>query len=145
VSYNNIRFREENLYFADAAFLTMFSLQMKNGDNSAALTSPNTIVLSQSAARKYFGAEDPVGKTINLNNRHFTQDLSVTAVFADLPANSHIKIDFLVSLPTLISASWQRKVKWLGQYRPLYVSFAGHPRPTLKLFKPNFRTLLKST
>jgi putative ABC transport system permease protein len=102
VSYQQQAFTEENLYFADPGFLRMFSLQMQPG-STATLSAPNEVIISQSAARKYFGQQEPLGKVIRLKSKLFEQDVTVKGVFADLPANSHLRIDFLVSVQTLAS------------------------------------------
>ncbi|MDQ4138912.1 MAG: ABC transporter permease, partial [Bacteroidota bacterium] len=102
VSYKENSFTENNLFFADAGFLAMFSLQMQPGSKGS-LAAPNEVILSQSTAHKYFGIENPIGKTIKLRSKLFQQNVTVTGVFADLPPNSHILIDFLVSFSTLVS------------------------------------------
>ncbi len=100
VSYQEHSFTEDNLYFVDPGFLAMFSLHLQPGSKPH-LTAPNEVMLSQSTARKYFGRENPLGKTIKLKSKLFIQNVTVTGVFADLPTNSHLPLDFLVSLPTL--------------------------------------------
>lgn len=102
VSYQNQAFTEDNLYFVDPGFLNMFSLQMQEG-SSATLSAPNEVIISRTAAQKYFGREQPIGKIIKLKSRLIEQDVTVKGVFADLPANSHLPIDFLVSVQTLAS------------------------------------------
>ena len=59
-------FREEGLLFVDPAFLSMFSFPLAQGDPEAALAAPHTMVLTASTARKYFGDEDPIGKTLEV-------------------------------------------------------------------------------
>ncbi|MDO1447199.1 ABC transporter permease [Rhodocytophaga aerolata] len=103
VSYQNQAFTEENLFFADADLLNIFTLQMQQGSNAPGLQAPNEILLSQSAAKKYFGKEQAVGKVLTLKTRLLEQDVTVKGVFADLPSNSHVPIDFLVSIQTLAS------------------------------------------
>jgi putative ABC transport system permease protein len=102
VSYQNRAFTEENLFFADPDFLNIFTLQMQEGSKTG-LQAPNEILISQSAAAKYFGKEQAVGKVLTLKSRLLEQDVTVKGVFADLPSNSHIPIDFLVSIETLAS------------------------------------------
>jgi putative ABC transport system permease protein len=97
VSYQQQTFTEENLYFVDPGFLSMFSLQMQEG-STATLAAPNEIIISQSAAKKYFGNEEALGKVIKLKSKLYEQDVTVKGVFADLPANSHLPVDFLVSV-----------------------------------------------
>ncbi|RDC65465.1 Macrolide export ATP-binding/permease protein MacB [Adhaeribacter pallidiroseus] len=102
VSYQNHSFTEPNLFFVDPGFLAIFSLPLQPGSKQT-LAAPNEVILSQSMARKYFGSEDPLGKIITLKSKLYSQNVTVTGVFADLPANSHLALDFLVSVPTLAS------------------------------------------
>ena len=103
VSFTNAKgdrvvFKPEKLYIADASFLTMFSFPFVSGDPSTALVEPKTTVISEKLAKKYFGKEDPMGKTLLLNR---DLPLKVTGVFKDVPENSHIKFDMLISFSTL--------------------------------------------
>lgn len=102
VSYQNQSFTEDNLFFVDPGFLAMFSLQLEPGSKRT-LAAPNEVMLSRTTARKYFGPENPLGKTITLKSKLYNQNVIVTGIFADLPSNSRIPVDFLVSLPTLVS------------------------------------------
>jgi putative ABC transport system permease protein len=85
-------FDEEKTYVADSSFLTMFSFPFTNGNPSKALANPNSVVISASTARKYFGVEDPLGKTLTLNAQ---TPFKVTGVFRDIPENSHLKFNML--------------------------------------------------
>jgi len=93
---------DENIVFADSAFFSMFSFPLLIGDAKTALAAPYSILLSESFAQKYFGnnwREDGVlGKVLRVDNRY---DLTVTAVFENIPANSHLKFDLLTSWSTL--------------------------------------------
>jgi putative ABC transport system permease protein len=95
---NTVIFSPEKLYIADASFLTMFSFPFVSGDPSKALVEANTTVISEKMAEKYFGKDDPMGKTLRLNQQ---LPLKVTGVFKDVPENSHIKFDMLISFSTL--------------------------------------------
>jgi putative ABC transport system permease protein len=97
ISYNNVAFNEEKIYVADPSFLTMFSFPFIKGDPSKALVQGSTVVISKTMAAKYFGKNDPMGKILNLNRDH---PLTVTGVFEDVPENSHLKFDMLVSFRT---------------------------------------------
>ena len=87
-------FDEDAFYFADSTFFQVFTHPLLQGDMRAALTRPNTVVLTTSTARRYFGEVDPVGRTILRNN---DQEFEVTGVMADVPAQSHYHFDFLAS------------------------------------------------
>lgn len=105
VRHGEKRFNETGIYFGDSTFFDVFSIPLLRGDIKTALTQPNNVVLSETAARKYFpqagsamGYEDPRGKTLSINNDGF--DLQVTGVMQDIPANTHFHCDFLISLST---------------------------------------------
>jgi putative ABC transport system permease protein len=67
----NIRYTERQGYFADAAFISMFDLQLKEGDAASALDGPGKMMISESTARKYFGNEDPLGKKLSVRLKIF--------------------------------------------------------------------------
>ncbi len=93
-----ISFREEKMQITDPAVFEVFDFKLLKGDKITALQGPNKTVISQRAAKKYFGEEDPMGKTIAWDgNRKF----EVTGIFEDIPDNSHIKFDFMFSYETL--------------------------------------------
>jgi len=95
---NTITFNQEKLYIADASFLTMFSFPFVAGNPAQALSEGKSIVISQTMAYKYFGKENPLGKMVYLNHQI---PLKVTGIFRDVPENSHIKFDMLVSFKTM--------------------------------------------
>jgi putative ABC transport system permease protein len=86
------------LSYVDSSFLKVFSFPLIKGDKETALSSPNSIVLSQSTAFKLFPDENAVGKSIRLNNNEL---LTVTGVIEDPPANSTIQYDGLISFSSL--------------------------------------------
>jgi putative ABC transport system permease protein len=90
-------FNEGKIFLADASFFNVFSFPLISGDKKSCLKDPNTIVISASTARKYFGTTSPIGKTVKMSG---TFPMKVTGVFADIPENSHIKFDMLVSWTT---------------------------------------------
>lgn len=93
-SYKDVFFKEEGVYFATPTFFKMFTIPLLQGADSTVLKGPFKVVLSETLARKYFGNENPVGKTIRNNGK---TDYEVTGVFQDLPANTHMKINALLS------------------------------------------------
>ncbi len=98
-------FNEENVFYTDASFFRVFSFPLLVGDTAHALTAPNTVVITASMAEKYFGSDwretNPVGKSIQSRSYLGNTDLLVTGVLADLPENTHLTFDFLVSHPTI--------------------------------------------
>ena len=95
VQYKDKKFNETLTAFADADLLRIFSFKFKSGNAETALEQPETVVISEKAAQKYFGNEDPIGKVLSLNNEY---EGTITGVFEDMPNNSHFKYDFLISL-----------------------------------------------
>ena len=93
VSYRQSAFYESNVWLADSSIFNVFTLPMASGNPKTALAEQYGVVLSQAMARKYFGGGNPVGQPLRLNNK---TTLHVTGVLRDLPATSHLKIDFLV-------------------------------------------------
>ncbi len=93
---NNIR--EEKILFADSSVFDVFTFPLVAGNSSTALTAPNTIVISESAARRHFANQNPVGQVLNLDNK---KNYTVTAVMKDMPENSHFSSDFFISMKSL--------------------------------------------
>lgn len=93
VAYGEKLFNETKLSIADQSFLEMFSFTFIKGDPSTALSDPFSIILTEEMAEKYFGKEEPLGKTINFDIKY---DFTVTGIIENIPKNSHIQFDFLV-------------------------------------------------
>jgi putative ABC transport system permease protein len=86
---------ESNVFFVEHNFFSFFSFKMLKGDLLSALDEPNSIILSEDSALKYFGNEDPLGKTMTLDNKI---DVTVTGIIENPPKNTRILYDFLVPL-----------------------------------------------
>ncbi|HTQ65358.1 MAG TPA: ABC transporter permease [Puia sp.] len=104
LSYGNKQFKEKKLAFADSSFLQFFSIPLIDGDPKTALTEQNTFIISKDFANKYFGDEEPVGKTMSYGRGV----LKVTGVFDKIPDNSHFHFDAFISMATmhLNSQTW---------------------------------------
>ncbi len=98
LKYQDRSFVEKKALFAEEGIFNIFSINFISGDRRTALSQPNTMVLSESMAKKYFGNDDPLGKTLVLFD---TIPLTVTGIIGDIPANTHIHFDFLISYLTL--------------------------------------------
>ncbi len=98
IKYKEKEFYEKNIYFADSAAPEIFTLKFTEGNTARALNEPFTIILSKSTALKYFGNEQAYGKTLLTGNGN---SFKVTGVFDDLPDNTHLKFDMLMSMNTL--------------------------------------------
>lgn len=97
VRYEDISIKEDNLFQAEQNLFTIFSYQLLSG--TAKLDQPNTAIVEEATAKKYFGDADPIGKRIRFGDR---EEYEITGVMRS-PENSHLKFTFLFSYPTLIT------------------------------------------
>ena len=97
IMHEEKRYYEKKVIWADAALLDMFSIPLVAGNPRTALTEPYSIVISEDMAFKYFGDEDPMGKVLRGDN---VWDFTVTGVMRNIPANSHLRPDMIMSLVT---------------------------------------------
>ena len=98
VSYGDKKFNEDRFFLADTAIFDIFSFEFVQGNPANALIDPQSIVITESTAKKYFGDADPLGKTLLIENKDIFQ---VTAVIKDLPSQSHFHLDFLALISIL--------------------------------------------
>lgn len=99
VQIGDQKFKPAHAYVTDPDIFNVFSFTLINGDAKTALREPHAVVLSQSLARKYFGDSDPVGREISvIGDLDSASTLHhVTGVMEDLPANTHLPVDMLLS------------------------------------------------
>lgn len=120
IHYDNQYFNEANFFLADAAFFSIFDFPMIEGDAKNVFGKPNGIVISKTEADKLFGDKNPIGEIVEINGEH---QYEVTGIMEDIPANSHLDIDYVVSFDNLetllpgtsLSSNW-------GQYN--YYAYA---------------------
>lgn len=99
---NNIRsFDENGILAVDSNFLQVFTFPLIKGNNTTALTKPNSIVLTQSSVKKYFGSEDALGKLIQFGEGTNANTYEITGIAADAPENSYIDFDMLISMSSI--------------------------------------------
>jgi putative ABC transport system permease protein len=103
VSYTNqknevISFEQTEILAADSNFFKMFNFPLVKGDAAFALQQANTIVLTESTAKKYFGGEEPMGKLILMGAGENQKTYEVTGVAKDLPSNTYLQFDVLMSM-----------------------------------------------
>jgi len=98
VRYEDTTYAEEKFIWVDNSVFDIFSFNLIKGNPKEALVKPNTVVITEEIAEKYFGAEDPIGKNLIIHNDELYM---VTGVVENIPANSHIRPDFLASFVTL--------------------------------------------
>ena len=96
----NQAFETEKGYLADQSFFNMYQPRVLVGDATTALNEPNTIILTETMARKIYGKTEIIGKEIQAINNNQKSILRVTGVIKDIPENTHLKIKYLVSFPT---------------------------------------------
>ncbi|MGD9158246.1 MAG: ABC transporter permease [Desulfobacteraceae bacterium] len=98
IAYNEKRFKGSDGAVADPSLFKMFTFPFLKGDPGTALSEPNSIVISGNFADRYFGTEEALGKVLNVNNKY---GLKVTGIFKNVPNNSHIHFDYVISFDTL--------------------------------------------
>ena len=98
IKNKEVVFNEKDFLYVDSTFLNIFTFPPIEGEISKALDGPEKIVLTHAMAKKYFGDDDPLGKTLVLEGDH---NYTITAILKDIPDNSQIKFDFLVSFSNL--------------------------------------------
>jgi putative ABC transport system permease protein len=101
-----IAFKHRRFLYADSAFLPMMGYRLIAGNVNTALSEPNSAVITQHYAKLYFGDEDPLGKTLRMEDDDNNNELvKVTGVVEQVPANTHLKFDVLFSYKTLLGRS----------------------------------------
>ena len=115
-----VAFKHRKFLYADSSFLPMMGYALVAGDPVTALAEPLKAVISEKYAKLYFGAENPIGQSLRLQDDDYNDELvTVTGVFKDLPLNTHLKFEVLFSYKTLYGRfeqaperygqSWRRK------------------------------------
>lgn len=103
VKYAKRSFMEKKFFLADENFFKFFSYPLAQGDPATALANPNGVILTAVMARKYFGAEDPMGKVLRVDDRY---DFTVTGVLAENLGRTHLDFDFVASLKNFERETW---------------------------------------
>ncbi|MBC8003965.1 MAG: ABC transporter permease [Verrucomicrobia bacterium] len=130
ITYGDVHFKETDMFYAEPSFFSIFTFPLLKGDADTSLLAVNTAVLSQSAAVRYFGNADPIGKVITLNNK---DKYYVRGITKDAPSNSHIKFQILLSYQNLINQNKLFNSGWFGAYFYTYVRLA--PGTDVKLLE----------
>ncbi len=103
VKFSSKKFFENNLYWADGSVLKIFDFDIIKGDRFSALSNPYSIIINENVARKYFGDEDPIGKTLSIDN---TTACQVTAVYKNFPSNFSFDAEIIGSITSI---DWMHK------------------------------------
>lgn len=120
------QFLESRVYAADSSYFNVFTVTFISGDASHALDGKNSIVLTRSAAEKYFGSADPIGQPMTSEDREFF----VTGVVEDVPFASHLHFDMLIRL---LPYEEEHATAWLGGNH-YYTYFKLRPQSDIKQF-----------
>ena len=102
----------EEIGIVDPSFLTMFTFPLLKGDPQAALDDPHSLIMTEKLARKYFGSQEPLGKTLQiLSSRQEKINFQVTGVLKDIPRNSHLQLQLFVPFQVMDKLVW-----WVENY-----------------------------
>lgn len=137
-------FQEENVFFADSNVLSVFSWPLAAGDPATALTEPYSAVLTEKTAKKFFGDENPIGKTLqggSSGGRASEGVYKVTGVLKDIPANSHFTFDALMSMSSF-KKSWAEVFDQWG-YIDFYTYFLTEPNIDIEKLTAKVPSFLK--
>ncbi|MGA7722886.1 MAG: ABC transporter permease [Ignavibacteriaceae bacterium] len=115
VRYNDKFFNEDKIFGADSNFFDIFNFKLLSGNPGTALTEPNSVILTEKIAKKYFGNESAIGKIIIIGdqnweiNKLYKNTFKVTGVLENIPANTHLQFDLLTSIssyPKVVFFDW---------------------------------------
>jgi putative ABC transport system permease protein len=135
VGYKDKRFYENKFAFADANFFSLFSFPLLKGSPETVIKDLNALVISQSMAKKYFGSENPMGKTLTINARH---DFIISGIMLDMPHNSHIQADFICNFEFLIANQWSKR--WVDHQYYTYLEL--RPDTDVETFGAKIKTFI---
>jgi putative ABC transport system permease protein len=113
---------ESDMLMADGAFFDVLRVPFVRGDRASALRAPDSLVLEESEARRWFGDADPIGRTMTVVRRGVTSELRVTGVIGDLPGNSHLDLPMVSRLtPAAFADDPEALVRWNSMPAYAYV------------------------
>lgn len=121
VAWKDKKVTLSKVFWADSTFLDIFNFPLLEGNRQLVLQKPNSIVLTQASAEKIFGKENPIGKTVTIPNND-TLSYTVTGILANIPGNSHLQFDGLLSFNTRNTA--QLMENWGGNWVNTYFEMA---------------------
>ena len=127
VQYGERNFEENKFYFADSTFFSVFTFTLIAGNPIKALSEPYSVVLTRKTAKKYFGDEDPIGKTIVVNN---TREYTVTGIVENPPTNSLLQFDFIASFYS-IPAGREDPTWWSANYQTFVLIHSQRNLPSI--------------
>jgi putative ABC transport system permease protein len=138
IFYNDKKVVLPRVFWVDSTFFDIFDYKVLEGDKRTALQRPNSMMLSKTSAEKLFGKEDAMGKTVTIKGRD-TTTFTVTGIIADIPGNSHLQFDGLLSFNTRNTA--QMMGNWGGNWLITYLELA--PNTDIAALEKKFPDYLK--
>jgi len=134
VKYGDEIFKERAIA-TDPSFFDMFTFPLKNGEGTNVLEHPDAVVLSEVTAKKYFGEENPLGKTLSIRMTDEFSDFIVTGVMEKVPNISSLQLDFLINLERVYGSSLNdpQKSRSMGCF--IQLNNPGQVKPLLEKFK----------
>jgi putative ABC transport system permease protein len=142
------RFEEKTVFYADSTLLQVFSFPLVNGNAETALTRPDAVLITEDMAKKYFGNEDAIGKILKKDNK---DNLVVTGVLKNIPANSHLQFDFIMPMSAIAQSDWRLRdniwpsydfydyVQLDENFKATPVALAGLNRQITKIFEEHVK------
>jgi putative ABC transport system permease protein len=143
VSYGEKQFFEDETAFVDSTFFQVFSFPLIEGDAKTVLAQPNSVVLSETYVKKYFGNKNPINEVLLFKSKQNRYSCKVTGVFKDMPPNSHLSLDMIISMSTyfpVYNKEWQRQDWALHDF---YGFLLLKPQASYKALQAKFPAYLK--
>lgn len=140
VEYEGRKFSESRFFFADSTFFEIFDQEFVSGDPKTALLEPNSVVISESAARKYFRDEDPMGKVFKLE---VSIPMKVTGVIRDVPRQTHFRFDFIASMSS-VRGLFRGKLPETWVWNPCWTYVLLAPGVEPSQLEKNFPSFIKN-
>jgi len=136
------RFHESRVFHTDPEIFDIFNIPFSLGNKNACFNRPNTVVITEEIAEKYFGQQNPLGKLLNFGYAKF----EVTGVVQNVPRNSHLQFDFLLSLKTFDPDNWKTEGwdNFDGQTGIFYTYIKIHQHSNLNEFGNRLATIAAS-
>jgi len=132
INYESKRYIENRFLIVDPEFLEIFTFPLISGDPKTALIEPFSVILTQEMAEKYFSHEDPMGRILKFDNRY---EYKITGILKNVPANSHLMFDFLISLNTMYSTSYRGRksdlINWTHWFSATYIQLEKGCNPNI--------------
>jgi putative ABC transport system permease protein len=130
------KYVEDKFWFADANFLQIFDFKLSEGDKKQVLSQPNSIILTENYSKKYFGNENPIGKSIVINDNGDVYQ--VTGILKNIPSNSHMQFGMLASFLSLPLSKRNEIIDW-GNFRDLYTFILVKENVDIKTLNKKFQ------